>query len=86
MDRQGVLHFINDILELRDAYSFSVTSWIRTPTRNKLVGGKPNSKHLSGFGIDIVLDEEENKGQFLASVKSWGLKYLDEKDHIHIQI
>ena len=37
--------FIDVVMTLRMRHMFSVTSWLRTPKRNKMVGGHPNSRH-----------------------------------------
>jgi len=63
----------------------SVTSWIRTPKRNKMVGGVPKSKHLSGHAMDVVPDG----GDWSAVIHNFrirGLKVLIEEDHLHVQI
>ena len=63
----------------------SVTSWIRTPKRNKMVGGVPKSKHLSGLAIDLVPDSKD-WGPIIRSFRIRGLKVIVEHDHLHIQI
>ena len=85
MDKDKVLSFVEKILELRKQFDFSVTSWIRSAERNHDVGGKTNSKHLLGLGLDTVLEKAENKESFFTAIKNLGLRFLDEGDHIHIQ-
>ena len=77
--------FLSLITTLRNRYPFSVTSWLRTPKRNKEVGGVANSRHLLGLAVDTVLDAEGDKPAFIADVGRLGLKALDEGDHIHVQ-
>ena len=80
------LEFLEIILSLRSHFSFSVTSWLRTPTRNTAVGGHPNSKHLTGLAVDVVLDPGQDKEAFKAEVVARMLTAVDEGDHIHIQV
>ena len=44
---------VNDLLSLCPG---TVTSWVRTPRRNTIVGGAPNSWHLSGQAVDLIFD------------------------------
>ena len=63
----------------------SVTSWIRTPKRNKRVGGVPHSKHLSGLAVDLVPDSRDWK-PIIHAFRIRGLKVLVENDHLHVQV
>lgn len=80
-----MLDFVYLIGLLRRRYEFSVTSWFRTEHRNKVVGGKPNSHHLTGLAVDIVPDREEEKADIIQTASSLGLVAIDEYNHIHIQ-
>ena len=89
VERTNAYWFMNLILKLAERYSFSVTSWIRTPTRNKAVGGLPNSAHLTGLGLDLVLDNVSDSEAFLKEAVEIGLHYEDPKqakDHIHLEM
>ena len=81
-----IFEFIRKIFTLSHEFAFSISSWKRTEKRNRLVGGKPTSKHLIWLAVDIVLDSLELKDFFFKRVKELGLKYLDEGDHIHVQV
>ena len=61
-----------------------VTSWFRAPDRNARVGGSPESQHLLGLGLDIVVkgDAEE----FVQTLESLGLFAVDEQNHVHVQL
>lgn len=80
-----MIDFIYLIGLLRRKYAFSVTSWFRTEKRNSLVGGKPNSHHISGRAVDIVLDDEKEKDAFLQEASALGLVAINEYNHIHVQ-
>lgn len=64
----------------------TVTSIHRTPERNRLVGGVPNSYHLSGRAIDIARKPGVTHAQIAATLRSAGynlVESLDEGDHSH---
>lgn len=77
--------FINDVLFLFGKYKFSVTSYLRTEKRNAIVGGMKNSKHLIGLAVDVVLDDETQKTEFMEACSRLDITCVDEKDHIHLQ-
>lgn len=64
----------------------SVTSTIRTRQRNYLVGGVPNSFHLTGRAIDIARRPGVRHADIEAAYRNAGfvlLESLDEGDHSH---
>lgn len=77
--------FIESVAQLCVEFGGSVTSWIRTMKRNTIVGGHPRSRHMTGFGVDVVLDEESHIPAFRDAAYQLGLSVLDEGDHLHIQ-
>jgi len=66
---------------------FFITSYYRTVSYNKKIGGKSNSKHLKGLAIDIPLTFNKLKG-----IKEFADKYnvkisiVREINHYHIEI
>lgn len=64
----------------------TVTSVHRTVERNRLVGGVPNSYHLSGRAIDIARKPGVSHAQIAATLRVAGynlIESLDEGDHSH---
>ncbi len=64
----------------------SVTSWGRTPTHNRAVGGVPDSKHIHFLAVDVVHDHPippaETRQQIADMV---GLRLIIESDHDHLE-
>jgi len=85
IDPEAVRDFAYKLALLAVHHPFTVTSWLRTPKRNALVGGKAESRHLDGLGADCVLDKDEPAMPFMTHARQLGLVVLDEGDHIHVQ-
>lgn len=80
-----ILNFALHVHTLCIRHGGSVTSWLRSPTRNKNVGGDQNSLHLYGLAVDVVFDDQVGKFQAMAYAKRAGLSMLDEETHVHFQ-
>mgnify|MGYP005815357511 CR=1 FL=1 len=65
----------------------SVTSYVRSPERNKLVGGAVDSRHLIALAADVSY--HPNVAPRLATAKRQALKLgmtlIREDDHDHLQ-
>lgn len=77
--------FCRRIWTLLQRHPCSVTSWWRSPHRNRDQGGLETSHHLLGTAVDIILDPGANKTQFLNDIHALNLHWKDEGDHFHIQ-
>lgn len=77
--------FLTEVVSICIEYRCSVTSWIRSPAHNELVGGVPTSKHLTGDAVDVVLDDKELTGRFMKRATDIGMKVIPYKDHIHLE-
>ena len=65
--------------------SASVTSWLRTAHRNRLVDGVPHSAHLVGLAVDVIYDQGLAPEERREWAERLGLKLIAEGDHDHLQ-
>jgi uncharacterized protein YcbK (DUF882 family) len=79
--------FLEAAYSIAEEHGGSITSGLRSKLRNRVVGGHSRSRHLTGFAVDVVLDEmsAEAKRKFQDALIAAGLLGLDEGDHIHVQ-
>ena len=77
--------FTHRLYAVRAVHLFSVTSWGRTPWRNKAVGGVSSSRHLDWLAVDLVEDPRTNRPRLIRDLRLVGLVVVDEKDHLHVQ-
>lgn len=79
--------FLAGVYAIAEAHSGSVTSGLRSTKRNTAVGGHPRSRHLTGFALDVVLDEmtAEAKLALIEDLRRSGFLGIDELDHVHVQ-
>lgn len=76
---------LNTARDIGDRFG-TVTSTVRTPARNKKVGGAKNSYHLSGRAIDIARGKGVSHKQIERAYRRAGyniVESLDEGDHSH---
>ena len=81
----GALPSIKSAAELGSKWGV-VTSILRTPERNRLVGGVPNSFHLAGQAVDIARKPGVRHADLDAAFRKAGyviIESLDEGDHSH---
>lgn len=80
--------FCLGVRELQLRFGFSVTSWWRTPPRNRGLGdGDAASQHLAGTAVDVVFDDGggPDLGLFRATAREYGLEAIPEGDHWHLE-
>lgn len=60
---------------------------MRSPERNKAVGGKPNSYHLSGRARDSVPPPGMSMAAYAAQLRRLNpdLDVINEGDHVHME-
>jgi len=68
---------------LRAGEISAITSWWRSPTENRDVGGLPFSQHLIGLGLDFTTPDPRN---VIRRIEAVGLVAVDEGDHVHVQL
>lgn len=63
----------------------AITSWWRSAERNASVGGSPDSQHLLGIALDLVVTPGSER-RAVAAFAAAGLRAIDEGDHVHLQL
>jgi hypothetical protein len=81
----GPFDFIEMVVLICSKHRGSISSWGRTPKRNKEVGGHPNSYHMLWLGADVILDEMIKNERFENDAGKFGLLAIYEGDHYHLQ-
>lgn len=88
----SVLQYLRDFVVLAPIY---ISSFVRSPETNKLVGGASNSDHLRGCAVDVRTSQMSdalvrNVLSRLAKLQSFGLiryhEYNPKKSYIHISV
>lgn len=67
----------------------SVTSWWRTPARNRAVGSTSQaSQHLAGTAVDVIFDHQDEiqEDLLVATAREHGLEAIKEGDHWHLEL
>jgi hypothetical protein len=78
--------FLAIVIHIARTHNASITSYIRTPKHNAAVGGVANSRHLDGFGVDLLPDEPADLESIVIHAHNLGLRALNEQDHVHIEV
>jgi Peptidase M15 len=63
----------------------SVTSYGRTPARNRAVGGVATSYHLTFQAADVVYDRAPAAAERQQIARHLGLRLVLESDHDHLE-
>jgi len=61
-----------------------VTSWFRTPEKNRIEGGAAQSQHLFALAWDLTVPRDQ-LGHLTAHMRAQGLTAVQERDHVHVQ-
>ena len=78
--------FHNIVRPIAMRYGASVTSGLRSKKRNKMVGGKDNSRHLLDLAADYAIDNPADKKDFMEECERQGLVAIESNNNaVHIQ-
>ena len=79
--------FLDMLLEARkrDNVPFIINSGYRCPTNNKAVGGKADSDHLKGKGVDIKATDSKTRFAVVRSAINTGFNRIGiSKSFVHL--
>lgn len=79
------LDFARTMILICPRFGASVKEWGRSPIRNRNAGGPNDSRHLAWEACDVVLDDPKDKQSFMKECLRFGLKVIDEEEHLHVQ-
>jgi len=80
-----ILNFYWRVVPLAQRFhDLRVSSWFRTPEKNRTEGGRAESQHLFGLAMDLVVPRIQ-LFPLTASAQVQGLIAVQEGDHVHVQ-
>lgn len=66
---------------------FVITSGLRSPEKNREVGGKANSAHLTGEAVDIACTDSAKRFKIVTALLNVGFKRIEVTNkHIHVDV
>lgn len=77
---------LEDVRDLFDGRSITVTSWYRPPAINRSVGGARLSKHLEGHAVDIVVSGLDPRSVTRTLSQSWNGGVGDSPAFTHLDL
>lgn len=79
---------ILDIMRGLSGLPFIITSGLRTPEQNIIVGGSSNSAHLRGLAADILCKNNVSRTKMIRGILNCGTDVFleDARKHLHIDI
>jgi len=66
----------------------TITSWHRSPSDNRRVGGHPDSQHLVGLAFDVIPGKGQNALAINEAAQAFaraGFVVVAEPTHVHVQ-
>jgi len=81
--RPAVHAFVSRAYPLGQDLDVQITSWQRTRSHNREVGGVDASQHLLATAWDVAGPQQ---GVYATRARAAGLVVVDEGDHVHVQL
>lgn len=80
--RAAIREFVSLAYPLGQDLDLELTSWWRSRSHNREVGGVESSQHLLGLAWDVAGADQD---EFARRARMRGLTVVDEGDHVHVQ-
>ena len=81
--RPAVEAFVRRAYSIGTDLNVAITSFHRTVSHNREVGGSDTSQHLIATAWDVAGPDQD---LYLARARAAGLTAIDEGDHVHVQL